>query len=420
MGPSRVSRSLADLGSARRALLFALVITAGVLNLVDRQIIAVLKPQIAADLNWSDDDYGTLAAWFQAGAAGGFLVTGWIADKLGVKWANPVGVAAWSVAALLHGWARTTTEFVLVRVTLGATEAMGTPTATKTVAAVLPPAWRSAGFGVSNAASSLGAILAPLAIPAAALLLGWRGTFAAAGVIGLGWALAWLVATRGLRLDSRVAAPGASAPVDYGPILRERRTWAVAGAKLLSDATWWLLLFWLPDFFHRRFGLSGVELGVPLALAYGGAALGSLLGGGTATRLLALGHRAWAVRRGVMLAAALCVLPVPLALATASYPAAVALMALALAGHQAFSTNLFALIADIVPQQKVGRVTAFGSFSGNVGGVVISKVAGVVLAAGLGYLPLLLFAGVSYLLALGWIVLLLGTALRTAGTTSRA
>jgi ACS family hexuronate transporter-like MFS transporter len=33
----------------------------------------------------------------------GFLFSGWIADRLGVKWANPAGVAAWSVAALLHG-----------------------------------------------------------------------------------------------------------------------------------------------------------------------------------------------------------------------------------------------------------------------------------------------------------------------------
>jgi ACS family hexuronate transporter-like MFS transporter len=68
---------------------------------------------------------------------------------------------------------------------------------------------------------------------------------------------------------------------------------------------------------------------------------------------------------------------------------------------------LFALIADIVPQRRVGRVTAFGSFCGNVGGIGIAKVAGLTLAAGLGYLPLLLFASVAYLAAIGWIQLLL-------------
>ncbi|EIZ79389.1 hypothetical protein WSK_2033, partial [Novosphingobium sp. Rr 2-17] len=44
------------------------------------------------------------------------------------------------------------------------------------------------------------------------------------------------------------------------------------------------------------------------------------------------------------------------------YWAAVGLLALALAGHQGFSTNLFGLIADITPRYKVGRVTGFGYF----------------------------------------------------------
>lgn len=400
-----MSRPVAELSGRHRALLFALVITAGVLNLVDRQVIAVLKPVIAADLGWSDDDYGTLAAWFQGGAAVGFLFSGWIADRLGVRWANPVGVAAWSVAALLHGWARSMTEFVAVRVALGATEAMGTPTGIKTVAAVLPPRWRSTGFGAGNAANSLGAILAPLAIPVLGLSLGWRGTFVAVGLVGLLWALAWLVAARGIVFAQPVAAM--AAPLPDRPLLRDRRTWAVAGAKLLSDATWWLLLFWLPDFFHRQFGLSGVALGVPLALAYGGAAIGSLLGGVIPTRWLGRGASVNRVRKGVLLGAALAVMPIPLALATHSYPLAVLLMALALAGHQAFSTNVFAMIADIVPQRRVGRVTAFGAFCGNMGGVAIAKIAGLTLAAGLGYLPLLLFAGVAYLAAWGWIQLLL-------------
>jgi ACS family hexuronate transporter-like MFS transporter len=97
--------------------------------------------------------------------------------------------------------------------------------------------------------------------------------------------------------------------------------------------------------------------------------------------------------------------PVPLALHVTSYWPAVALLALALAGHQGFSTNLFGLIADVTPRYKVGRVTGFGAFCGNLGGAAISKISGLVLAAGLGYGPLFGFAAVSYLLALGWIQL---------------
>jgi ACS family hexuronate transporter-like MFS transporter len=52
-------------------------------------------------------------------------------------------------------------------------------------------------------------------------------------------------------------------------------------------------------------------------------------------------------------------------------------------------------------------VTAFGAFCGNLGGMAIAKIAGLVLTAGLGYTPLFLFAAVSYLLALGWIQLLM-------------
>jgi ACS family hexuronate transporter-like MFS transporter len=61
----------------------------------------------------------------------------------------------------------------------------------------------------------------------------------------------------------------------------------------------------------------------------------------------------------------------------------------------------------VTEKTKVGRVTSFAAFCGNIGGMTIVKVAGLVLTAGLGYYPLFIFAGVSYLLALAWIHLLL-------------
>jgi ACS family hexuronate transporter-like MFS transporter len=393
------------LSPRRRWALFALALSATILNLLDRQIIAVLKPTIAADLGWSDNDYGTLAAWFQGSAAVAFLFTGWIADRVGVKWANPLGVLTWSLAAIGHAWAWSMGQFIFVRAALGATEAMGTPSGIKTIATIFPPHLRSTGFGLSNALGSLGAIVAPLVIPLVASLYGWRAAFVIAGLLGVVWAALWLVTVRGLSFGDRPEAsdPAAAGPPEYGPILRERRTWAIAVAKIFSDATWWLMLFWMPDFFHRQFGLGGTDLSWPLAVAYTGAAIGSILAGVVASRLLAAGYSLDRVRKGAMLLSALCVVPVPLALYTGELLTATLILALTMAGHQGFSSTLFGVISDVAPAAKVGRVTSFGSFAGNTGGVAITRLAGLALTAGLGYLPLFLFASVSYLIALGWI-----------------
>lgn len=392
----------------RRTLLFVLALSATVLNLVDRQIISVLKPTIAADLGWTDNDYGTLAAWFQGSAALAFLFTGWIVDRLGVKWANPVGVALWSVAAIAHAGARTFGQFIFCRVALGATEAMGTPAAIKTVAAIFPPAIRSTGYGLLNTVGSVGAIITPLLIPAIAALWGWRSAFLLGGVLGLVWSLLWVIATRGVHFRGNDKEhPRSMLKTVSRTILTERRTWAIAAAKFLSDATWWLMLFWMPDFFHRSFGLEGVALGPPLAIAYTCSALGALIAGTAATRLMGKGYSVERVRKGSLIVAAILATPLPFAETVHHYWLAVALLGLVMGAHQAFSVNLFALIADVSPPDKVGRVASFGAFAGNVGGMVIAKVAGLTLAAGLGYLPLFLFAGFSYLMAIGVIHLMM-------------
>jgi len=394
-----------------RWLLFILLAIAGILALIDRQVISVLKPEMASELGWTDDDYGTLGAWFQGSMAVALLISGPLVDKIGVKWANVVGVFTWSIAAMFHGLAHTLNQFVLCRIGLGVTEAMATPSAVKTVATILPANQRTFGFGLINAISSVGAISAPILIPFMAMPFGWRGAFVMAGIAGIVWSVIWLTSTRTIQFgDVAAKAPVPVATVVSGPkpsILRDKATWAISGAKLLSDSTWWLLLFWMPDFLHRQYGLSGVAIGPPLALAYAGGALGALVSGTVATHFLHRGFSVNRVRKLAMLISGLLVLVMPLASQTGSAWGAAAILAVVLAAHQGFSTNLFALIADVTDKTKVGRVTSFAAFCGNIGGMTIVKVAGLVLTAGLGYYPLFIFAGLSYLLALGWIHLLL-------------
>jgi MFS transporter, ACS family, hexuronate transporter len=385
--------------------LFALLCVAGIFNAMDRPIIAILKPDMSADFGWTDKDFGDLAFYTQIAAAVSFLFTGWLVDRLGVRKSMVTGVTAWSLAAMAHGWALTMWHIIAARIGLGATEAVQTPLTIKTVATLFEPNRRSLAFGIGTAIAGLGTIALPFFIPPLAAAFGWRGALIFGGVGGFVTLALWLILARGVKFDD--AAEDESQDYNdqaapYGPILKERRTWAIVIAKALSDSTWWFINFWLADFYRKQFGLSTTELAIPLAIAFAGSGLGALFAGWISTQLLERGVTVNRVRKGVMLVSALVVLPLPLVLQINSFWPVAIMMGIVMAGHQGFSLSIFSTITDVVPRAKVGRVTAFGAFCGNLGGAGIVKVTGIVLTAGLGYTLLFLFAAVSYLLALMW------------------
>lgn len=391
-----------------RRLLLALLITAGILNYADRQIIAVLKPLLQEKLNWSDSDYGDLTAVFQFSSAFALLGVGWIVDRVGWRWANPIAVGTWSLAAMVHALTRTIGQFTLARIALGATEAFGTPTGIKTVAVFFAARERSTALGLMNASGNVGAIVTPLFIPALALSLGWQGAFLITGGCGLLWVAAWMLFVRGSG-PTMAADPGRPVSQEDGQsvswlqVLRDRRTWAIAGGKVFSDPVWWFLLFWAPDFFHRVFHLDMKSFAVPLALIYSAAAVGSMAGGFVSGRLVARGMPVTKARKTTMLVCALLVVPVPLALIAPNHWLAVAILGLTLAAHQGFSVNLFALTTDVTPSARVATTISIAALFGNLAGMGILRLAGKVIGHGLGYGLLFGMAAVSYLLALAWI-----------------
>jgi ACS family hexuronate transporter-like MFS transporter len=325
---------------------------------------------------------------------------------------------------MAHGWAMTTAHVVAARIGLGVTEAVQTPLTIKTVATLFPPDKRSFAFGFATLLAGVGTIAMPFVIPALALAVGWRGALVAGGIGGLLSLIAWMWLARGLsQLRVRTGAEGPTALAEnggYGPILLNRKTWAIVGAKALSDMTWWFINFWLADYYRKEFGLSTLELAVPLAIAFAGSGLGALLAGWASTRLLERGASPNRVRKGVMLVSALLVAPLPLVLQLNSFWPVAVMIGVVMAGHQGFSLSIFSTITDVVPNAKVGRVTAFGAFMGNMGGVAISLVTGRVLDAGFGFVPLFVFAASSYLIALAWFQWLLPIIRREEGALRSA
>ncbi len=380
--------------------LVALLFAGNALNYVDRQVVALLKPTLQAAFHWSDGDFAHLGAAFQFAAAGALVFVGWFIDRLGVRLGYGLAVLVWSLAGIAHAVAATVQQFVAARIVLGIGETVSTPAAVKAATLYLTVKQRNQALGVINTAPNLGAILTPLIIPPFAVAFGWQAAFLVTGGLGLIWLAAWWWGTRTL---GAVDAAVARQPVDWRLMLRQRSTWTVIGAKFWTDGVWWFVLFWMPDYFHRVFGMSQTSLGRPIALVFVLAAAGALSAGSFYPWLVACGVPAAAARKRSMLVFALVVLAMPLALLVHNVWIAALLIGLGLFAHQGFSTNIFSMATDIVPAQRMASVIALGAVAGNLAGVAVIELAGWSLGHGHGYAPMFVYCGMAYLVALGWI-----------------
>jgi ACS family hexuronate transporter-like MFS transporter len=386
--------------------LVTLLFLGNALNYVDRQVLALLKPTLQAEFGWGDREFAHLGSAFQFAAAGAYLLVGWFIDRVGVRLAYGIGIVVWSMAGMAHALASSVQQFVTARIALAVGEAVSTPAGLKSAALYLPPAQRNMAIGVLNTSSNIGAIITPLLIPPFAVAFGWKAAFVVTGALGFIWLLFWIVGTRGLRPFNQ-ADDAAAAPVNWRELFNDRRSWAVIGAKFLTDCVWWFILFWMPDFFNRVFAMKQGDLGWPIAIIYSLAALGAITSGGLYPILQSRGFSANGARKISMLFFALVVLVLPLAMYTHSPWTAAVLIGLGLFAHQGFSTNIFGMTADIVPTRRVASVISMGAVAGNIAGMGIIELAGWSLAGGHGYTPLFVICGSAYLLALGWIHLLL-------------
>src|ERR1044071_9741246 len=356
-----------------RWVVLALVFAAGIINYADRQIIALLKPMLEQTFGWSDRDYGHLVSAFQFAAATAYLFAGWFIDRTGLRFGYSLAVGLWSAAATAHAAARSVLQFTLARVVLGAAEAVNTPASVKAVTVWFPAAERSIALGIMNTATNIGAVITPLIVPVLALQLGWQAAFVVVGATGFVWLLGWSQVRHPQQLHAAASTPGA---VPWSSILRNRATWAIAGAKALTDQVWWFVLFWMPDFFNKTFAVDMRNIGPPIATIYVMAAAGALLGGWIPAKLVASGMSGDRARKGTLAIAALIVLPLPLVFQVESYWSAVLLVGLALAAHQAFSTNIFALTADVIAPRVVASTISVGALCGNLSGLAMLELTG--------------------------------------------
>lgn len=398
-------------GGNIRWIICALLFLATTINYIDRQIIGILKPTLQADLGWSETDYGMIVFWFQAAYAVGLLACGPLIDRVGSKLGYGAAIGLWSLAALAHALVRSPVGFSAARFMLGLGEAANFPAAIKSVAEWFPKKERALAAGILNAGANVGAIATPIIVPLITIHYGWQAAFLVTGMLGFVWLIAWLGFYGPPGLHRRVSAQELAyiaadqtvtvgKPIKWRTLFRHRGTWAFATAKFLTDPVWYLFLFWLPDFFAKRHGLDLTSFGPPLIAVYLLADVGSIGGGWLSSWLIKRGYSVNAGRKLALLASAVCVLPIFFASIVSSLWAAVAIIGLAAAAHQGWSSNLYTMVSDTFPSQSVASVMGIGGAAGAIGGMIMARYVGQLLGSVGSYLPVFIWAGSAYLIAL--------------------
>ena len=148
---------------------------------------------LESDLGIGEKAYSHIIMAFQLCYAFGMVIAGRLIDKFGTKLGYGVSVFFWSLAAMGHALAKGVLGFGFWRALLGVSESGNFPAAIKTVAEWFPKKERALATGIFNSGTNVGAIVAPIAVPAIVIAWGWQAAFIITGALGFLWIIFWFI-----------------------------------------------------------------------------------------------------------------------------------------------------------------------------------------------------------------------------------
>ena len=407
-----------------RWVIVALIAIGTVINYIDRNAMAVMWPEISADIGATKEQYALLVTVFMLFYAAGQFAFGRIFDKIGVRMGFALSIVTWSISIMLHATANSILSFSIFRAMLGLSEAGAWPGAVKANAEWFPPRERALAQGVFNAGASIGAIVSAPLIALLFLSFGWKGTFLLVGLLGFVWLLPWLIiyksgpathpwvsaAERVLILD----APAEDAVVAetrpaYVPNLRQllshRQSWAIIGARFFLDPIWWLFVSWLPIYLAETFGFDVKQIGLFAWVPFVGAMIGSLLGGWLSGLLIRIGWTANRARKVVVTFGGVIMAPALIAAPQATDPvSAVLIIAAVLFGFQIAIGNIQTLPSDVFDRRAVGSLAGASGMAAVAGTLIITWLVPVMTRVSYGPIFLLVAALVPLSLIFVWFI----------------
>ena len=411
---------MTDSRNARWFVCFLLFL-ATTINYMDRSVFSLIEPLLhnVGFMGWDfaadrfhqaafDNHYGNVVICFQIAYGVGLLFAGRVIDRLGTRRGYALAVLVWGLSSMAHSLVVSVIGFCVARVMLGLAEAGNFPAAIKATTEWFPAEERALATGLFNSGSNFSALVAPALVAFVTMRWGWRAAFLATGSMGMLWLVLWLAfpynrLRRGATVTQERLEPVTRGRPVLGVLARHRGMYAFCEAKALTDGVWWFYLYYLPQILNRTYGLSLAEAYRYIVTVYLVSSVGSVSGGALSGWRMNRGHSVNHGRKLALLITACCALPVMFVPRMGvlfphnPWPATL-LIALAAAGHQGWSANLFSSAADIFPSTSVSTVIGVGGAMGAVGSALFTFL----VKRNLSLHPLLIFtmAAFAYVVAL--------------------
>lgn len=368
-----------------------------VLNYADRAALGVAGPQMIKELGLSNAQFGLLSSAFFFGYVPFAFFGGWLSDRYGPRSIMGVAVAWWSLFTALTAAGTSFVSLLVIRVLFGFGEGPQGSVSTKAMNNWFPQRQMGTAMGIAQGATPLGGVIGTPLVVALMAISGWRSAFIGLGVIGALCTIGWFAIVRD-RPDLHPWSKRQDVEeqperiVDDGPLDEPATThpptrhyfklpviWSTAVAFFGYAWVLYTFLTWFPVYLTDERGVKLEELAIAGTIPWICGVLGLVLGGLITDRIARRTGKP-AVARAAMIVVGLTITAVLFALIgfVHSTVAAVTLMAAVVFVLYLTGAQYFAIVADVVPGQRLGGVMGFVHAIANLAGILAPWIVGVI------------------------------------------
>lgn len=382
----------------KRWVIVILCFSAFLLCNMDRVNMSIAILPMSAEYGWSPTTVGLIQSSF----FWGYLVTqvagGIWADTIGGKAVLGFGVVWWSIATILTPVAaKLGLPFLLVaRALMGIGEGVAMPAMNNILSKWVPVSERSRSLALVYSGMYLGCVTGLAVSPLLIHKFGWPSVFYSFGSLGTLWFTVWLNKARSspledpelrraekkliLRSNSLCKEPVKSIP--WGAILSKPPVWAIIVCHFCHNYGTFILLTWMPTYYHQVLKLNLTESGLFSVLPWLTMAFSANLGGWIADTLVSKGYSVTKVRKIMQTIGFLGPAFFLTQLSHIDSPAMAVLCMACSQGADAFSqSGLYSNHQDIAPRYS-GVLLGLSNTAGVLAGVVGTAATGYILQHG--------------------------------------